>query len=92
MAKGPSLAYIRRTMSSRLLTIEKTFPVQTRNELVLPKGYRANRKYPVLVALHDPQRVGRHVLAGDEPRLAGALTRAADADVQPDRTHRSPCM
>lgn len=52
MAKGPRLAYIRRTMASRALTIEKTFPVQTRNQLLFPKGYRANRRYPLLVALH----------------------------------------
>ena len=39
-------------MAARLHTIEKTFPVTTRNRLLLPKGYRASRKYPLLVAIH----------------------------------------
>ena len=39
-------------MASRTKTIYKGFQVETRNLLILPKGYRSDRTYPMLTALH----------------------------------------
>ncbi len=39
-------------MASRMKTIKKGFQVETRNLLFLPKGYRSDRKYPMVTALH----------------------------------------
>ncbi len=39
-------------MASRMHIVKKGFQVQTQNLVHLPKGYRAGRKYPMLVALH----------------------------------------
>lgn len=39
-------------MSSRTRIIKKGFQVQTQNLVHLPRGYRRDRKYPLVVALH----------------------------------------
>ncbi len=39
-------------MTSRTKTIKKGFQVETRNLLILPRGYRSDRTYPLVTALH----------------------------------------
>jgi predicted esterase len=39
-------------MDDRTVVIHKDFKVETRNLLFLPPGYRENRKWPLVVALH----------------------------------------
>ena len=48
----------------------------------------------MIVPLHDVQRVRRHVLARDEPRLAAAVLAAAEPDALAltERIEREPDM